>query len=107
MIEKESSELITKLPDPVEGVTEKNSNSTIQKLNNRLEKTLRQTQINDIDIVNSLNVDDQVIQNHALLKLHVNRWKIARKEWNSLYKQSNARYSETEKILTSIFEEFQ
>lgn len=90
----------------MEAVIEINSNSTIEKLNKRLEK-IRQTQANDIDIVKSLNVDDQVIQAHALLKLHVNRWKIARKEWNSLYKQTNVRYSETENILKSIFEEFQ
>lgn len=95
------------MPGPVQTSTEPITNTEIEELNKKLEKTVRQTQMNDLEIVNSLKVDDQMTQTHALLKLHVNRWKTVRQEWNLLYKKSNARYIESENILKSIFEELQ
>lgn len=79
----------------------------IVELNGKLAESVRETQANDLEIVKSLNVDDQVIQAHALLKLHVNRWKVVRNEWISLYNRSNGRYKESETVLKSIFEELQ
>ena len=95
------------LPTPIKEEREEDIGTAIKELNAKLAESVRKSQANDIEIVNSLNVDDQVLQTHALLKLHVTRWKVARKEWSRLQKNSSSRYKESRDILKSIFEELE
>jgi hypothetical protein len=78
----------------------------VVKLNQSIKETIRCTEHDDLELIQSLNLDDdQCVKSHALLKLHVNRWKLARKEWMGFYRTSNRPYKKTTDVLRSIFEE--
>ena len=49
----------------------------------------------------------ELMQTHALLKLHVNRWRSCRKEWHKYTQHANARYKNSHDLLKSIFEDMQ
>lgn len=96
---------ITSLPEP--SVKDLNQIESINKINEDIEIDIRSSEKSDIDIINSLNLtsDDYLIQTHALLKLHVNRWKSARKEWLNYYKKTNEPFKSSYDILKSIYED--
>lgn len=104
----ENTYFIYTLPDPVRtseqssAITAENS---VQKLNENIKDKIRSQEQNDLELIRSLNLDDEFMKTHALLKLHVNRWKLARKEWNNHYKRTNFEYKNSADILKSIYEE--
>ncbi|RNA42325.1 lin-37 -like protein [Brachionus plicatilis] len=93
---------IFRLPGPESQIQTQN----IQELNEDIGKTVRMSEKNDLDLIASLNVDEN-LQTHALLKLHVNRWKQSRSKWLNYYKSSNKAYKDSYQCLKSIFEEFE
>lgn len=101
--EDENSYSITKLPEPVSS-SKTTDLEEITKLNEHIKNNIKCSESNDVELIKSLNVDE-VIQTHALLKLHVNRWKQSRKEWLNYYKKSNEPYKNSYDTLKSIFED--
>lgn len=103
---KEEAQNVYTLPDPSQNEEIEVNLKAIEELNSNLAEKVRSSQSDDMEIIKSLNVDDQ-LQAHALLKLHVNRWKVARKEWARFYKDTNSRYKDSEDLLKAIYEEFE
>jgi hypothetical protein len=97
-----ATEFVTKLPDPVKD--DESESDKIKKLNQYIQEEIRSTQEADMELIKSLNLDE-VIESHALLKLHVNRWKASRKEWINHYKETNKAYKESYDTLKEIFED--
>lgn len=98
---QESSFYVTELPGPI-----KVENQICTKqVNENIKENIRSSEANDMDLIKSLNVDE-IMQTHALLKLHVNRWKQARKEWVNYYNNTNVPYKNSYDTLKSIYEEF-
>jgi hypothetical protein len=96
---------VYQLPDPIK--EEKGSKEyMLTRLNGNL-KMIRDSEENDLELIKSLNVneDDSVTQTHALLRIHVNRWKNMRKEWTGFYQQSYEPYKNTTHLLRSIYED--
>lgn len=96
---------VTSLPEPDKQET--NNSDKIKKLNENIEVNIRSNEKADMDIIDSLSLssDDYLMQTHALLKLHVNRWKSARKEWLNYYKKSNEAYKKSYNVLKGIYED--
>lgn len=78
----------------------------IRMLNEEIQKSIRSSEKSDLNLISSLNVDEYM-QTHALLKLHVNRWKQARNKWQSYYKDSNKAYEDSYCCLKSILEDYE
>ena len=97
--EKDSSET-NQLPIPSE--PPRDIGLEIAKLNETIQSKVRSSEDSDLDLIKVLNVDETT-EVHALLKLHVNRWKSSRKEWLRYYETSNERYKETRDKLKSMF----
>ncbi len=97
-----TTEYVTKLPDPVKN--NENELDKINKINQYIQEEIRSTQEADLELIKRLNLDE-VIESHALLKLHVNRWKAVRKEWMNHYKETNKAYKESYDTLKGIFED--
>lgn len=98
---------VTKLPEPVytsQDVT--CSAECIASLNENIAREIRASQEHDMELVDALN-GDQFVETHALLKLHVGRWKKARRKWIEFYHETNKPYQNSSVILKSIFEEMQ
>jgi len=99
---EESSYFINNLPNPL--VDEKKP--SIAVLNENIKLNIRSSENSDIDLIKTLNInEDDSIQTHALLKLHMNRWKSARKEWINFYNETNRPYKNSLTILNSIIED--
>ncbi len=96
----ELDHFITKLPEPIK----LKSNLTIEQVNANIKNEIRVTTQSDMELIKSLNVND-VIQTHALLKLHVNRWKLSRIEWLKYHNEKNKPFKNSHDVLRSIFEE--
>lgn len=97
------SYFITKLPEPIK---ENPLPITIKDLNESIKVNIRVSEKSDLELIKALNVnEDETIQTHALLKLHMNRWKSARKEWVNFYAESNKPYKNSMDILNSILED--
>ena len=102
--EGSNSHFITSLPKP----SRQEIVPSVEEINEKIKTNIRTSENFDMDIINSLNVSpDDSIQTHALLKLHVNRWKATRKEWINYYKATNESYKNSYDLLKSIYEEFQ
>lgn len=97
------TDTITALPDPVQDeITETMS---IASLNERIRTEIRASEKSDLELIKTLKVNnDDAIQTHALLKLHMNRWKSVRKEWVGFYAEKNRPYKNSLDILNTIFE---
>ena len=95
---------ITCLPDP-EPLGDQDT-LEIDLLNEQIKKEIRVNQNADLEILDALNLDD-FSTSHALLKLHVDRWKQCRRKWISYYEQTNRPYKSSLDTLKSIFEEMQ
>lgn len=93
---------IYSLPGPISEL----QTQDIRVLNEDIQKSIRTSEKSDLDLISGLNVDEY-IQTHALLKLHVNRWKQARNKWLSFYKDSNRAYKDSYSCLKSILEEYE
>jgi hypothetical protein len=102
--ESESSNFITQLPDPDPAKVA--ACITIEQLNQEIGKEIRSTQANDIELIRPLNLDE-FMGAHALLKLHVNRWKSCRRKWVNYYEQTNRAYKNSNDLFKSIYEEMQ
>ena len=100
LVNEDETYFVNKLPPPSSTQTD----FSIEELNERLDRNVRSTARNDLELIETLNVDD-TIKSHALLKLNVNRWKLVRKEWLSYYAEKNRPYKESYDILKSIYEE--
>ncbi len=100
-LSQENPNAITRLPDPL---TNENQEIDIDFLNENIKLNVRANEKSDIDLIKTLNVDD-VIQTHALLKLHVNRWKLSRREWVNFYANQNKAYQNSYETLKSIYED--
>ena len=106
----ENSTFVTKLPDPVplnslqDNTDSDEYNVDIEQLNENIKTHIRSSEHTDLELIEKLNVDE-VIQSHALLKLHVNRWKAARREWFNYYAVQNRPYENSYHALKSIFED--
>jgi hypothetical protein len=96
------SNSITKLPDPDATQT----CITIDQLNEEIGNEIRSGQANDMELIKSLNLDE-FMETHALLKLHVDRWKSCRRKWITYYEQTNKPYKNSNDLLKSIYEEMQ
>ncbi|CAF0841037.1 unnamed protein product [Brachionus calyciflorus] len=101
-IRNENSYYINKLPEP----NKDQETMSIDELNQDIKRNIKSSEKSDLDLIDSLNVDE-FMQTHALLKLHVNRWKQTRKKWLNYYSDSNRPYKNSYDCLKSIFEEFQ
>ena len=106
----DNSNAVTKLPDPIPLTSLQDSmdsdeyNVDIEQLNENIKTHIRSSEHSDLELIEKLNVDE-VIQSHALLKLHVNRWKAARREWFNYYAVQNRPYENSYHALKSIFED--
>lgn len=92
---------VYKLPSP----KQQSHQLDIADLNEEIKQSIRLSEKSDLELISSLNVDEYM-QTHALLKLHVNRWKQARNKWINYYRESNKAYKDSYCCLKSIFEEF-
>lgn len=100
--ESSNSYYITNLPQPLR----QEIIISVEDVNEKIKTNIRTSESFDMNIINSLNVSpDDLIQTHALLKLHVNRWKATRKEWIKYYKATNESYKNSYDLLKSIYEE--
>ena len=99
---------VTILPEPVPycggGGDEDDYNVTVDQLNENIRVNIRSSQEADIELIKRLNVDDE-LETHALLKLHVNRWKMAKREWFNYYAVQSKPYENSYQTLKSIFED--
>ena len=97
---------ITQLPNPISSELIEGTDR-INDLNENIKNKIRLSEKNDLELLKSLNVnaDDSVMQTHALLRIHVNRWRMVRKEWTNFYKDTNKPYQHSLNILKSIFED--
>lgn len=104
---QQDSSYVKSLPDPDCSIIINNEKAKIQELNENIKLNIRSSEASDIELINSLSIkpDDYLIQTHALLKLHVNRFKAARKEWLNYYKKTNDAYKNSRDILKSIYED--
>ena len=93
---------IYKLPEPIYD----QEMLTIDQLNDDIKQNIRESERNDLELIKRLDVDEYM-QTHALLKLHVNRWKQARGKWSYYYEETNKPYKNSYDCLKSLFEEFQ
>jgi hypothetical protein len=104
-----SNTMITKLPDPValnhldEDFNE--FNVSIGELNDNIKVNIRSSEESDLDLIKQLHVDDINLETHALLKLHVNRWKLVKREWFNYYNLQSKPYQNSYETLKSIFED--
>lgn len=99
---EENSYFINKLPNPLCD----EQKTSITALNENIKLSIRSSESTDIDLIKTLNIkEDDSIKTHALLKLHMNRWKSARKEWINFYKETNKPYKNSLAILNSIIED--
>ena len=89
------------LPRPTEEPGD--TGQEIAKLNETIRVKVRSSEKSDLDLIKVLSVDEAT-EIHALLKLHVNRWKSSRKEWLRYYESANARYQDARQKLKTIFE---
>jgi hypothetical protein len=96
------ADYVTKLPDPIKDT--ESELDKIKKLNEHIQQEIRSTQEADMELINSLNLNE-VIESHALLKLHINRWRASRKEWMNHYRDTNKAYKESYDTLKGIFED--
>ena len=80
------------------------SNVTIEQLNENIKVNIRSSEESDIELIKRLNVDDE-LEMHALLKLHVNRWKMAKQEWFNYYSIQSKPYENSYQKLKAIFED--
>ena len=101
-LSQENPNFITRLPDPLPNV--ENQQIDVDYLNENIKLNVRASEKSDIDLIKTLNVNE-VIQTHALLKLHVNRWKLSRREWLNYYAIQNKSYQNSYEKLKSIFED--
>ena len=97
---------ITQLPNPISSQLIEGADR-IHDLNENIKNKIRLSEKNDLELLKSLNVnaDDSVMQTHALLRIHVNRWRMVRREWTNFYKDTNKPYQHSLNILKSIFED--
>jgi hypothetical protein len=100
VVNEDENYFVNKLPPP----SSTQADISIKELNERLDLNVRSTARNDLELIETLNVED-TIKSHALLKLNVNRWKLVRKEWLRFYAEKNKPYKESYDILRSIYEE--
>ena len=91
---------ISKLPEP-----QKMKEPTIKSLNQNIQINIRGSEREDLNLIEALNLNDEMVQTHALLKLHVNRWKSVRKEWSKYYDKTNQPYRNSQDVLKSIYED--
>ena len=103
--DKKSSQDVTVLPEPLcDDDGDEFSNVTIEQLNENIKVNIRSSQESDIELIKRLNVDDELGM-HALLKLHVNRWKMAKREWFNYYSVQSKPYENSYQTLKAIFED--
>ncbi len=99
--------VVTSLPEPISSLItsdESEYDIDIVQLNENIKVNIRSNEESDLDLIKKLNVDEE-IQTHALLKLHVNRWKLARREWFNYYNVKSKPYQNSYQTLKSIFED--
>ena len=105
-ISEDSTSDVTSMPEPTplsdEMIDE--SCASIEHVNEHIRANIRSSQECDLDLIKRLNVDE-VLETHALLKLHVNRWKLAKREWFNYYSVQSKPYENSYLKLKSIFED--
>ena len=102
--EAASAKDVIALPDPVLDENDDEYNISIEQLNENIRLNIRSSEESDIELIKRLNVDDE-LETHALLKLHVNRWKMAKREWFNYYSVQSKPYENSYQTLKSIFED--
>jgi hypothetical protein len=102
--EATSAKDVIALPDPVLDEDDDEYNISIEQLNENIRLNIRSSEESDIELIKRLNVDDD-LETHALLKLHVNRWKMAKREWFNYYSVQSKPYENSYQTLKSIFED--
>jgi hypothetical protein len=99
--QNDDGQFVFKLPDPEPDL---NAQLNIQVLNEKIKENIRSSEKNDLVIIEHLNQTDQTIQTHALLKLHLNRWRATRNQWIQFYNIKNKPYNNSLRELKSIYE---